>query len=576
MKKYILLLFPYYIFAQVGLGTQTPKGMLDVNSSDSGLLIPRVTKIEDVTDGNGNDPVDGTVVYDISRDKTCFRIDGCWIGVGKDVSNNPVVARVNPKFSTVSHYIKASNTETIDQFGSFVSISADGEYLAVGALGEDSSSTGINGNQSNNSASGSGAVYVFRKSGSTWVQEAYIKASNAEVGDRFGMVKLSADGSRLAVTADNEDSNATGINGNQSNNSGGSSGAVYVFRRSGTTWTQEAYIKASNTDAGDHLGNFSLALSDDGSVLAVGAYAEDSNATGVNGNQWNNSADFAGALYVFVRIGTTWSQQAYIKASNTEADDHFGRKVVLSGDGTRLAVSAENEASSATGINGSQGNGTNRSGAVYVFFRSGNNWSQEAYIKASNTGYADFFGSSLALNYDGSILAVGAPLDDSSSTGINGSQTGGVWNDNYGSAFIFSRSGSTWSQDAYIKPSTADINDGFGFYLSLNSDGTRLAVASRLDSSSATGVDGDESDNSAPAAGAIFVFGRENGTWFQESYVKASNSEENDAFGTVSISSGCRMIMVAGAANEDSSATGINGNQSNNSAAFAGAVYIIE
>ncbi|MEZ4794538.1 MAG: hypothetical protein R2773_03520, partial [Flavobacteriaceae bacterium] len=325
MKKIALLqlVFPLYLFGQVGIGTLSPFGMLDINSGDLGLLLPRVTSIEDVTDGQGNLAVDGTVVYDVSRDKTCFRIDGCWVGMGKDSGGNSLVEKVNPFLGSVTHYIKASNTESGDLFGRILSISKDGNYLAVGAPFEDSNATGINGNQSNNSASAAGAVYVYRRSGTTWVQEAYIKASNAEVGDQFGTgVALSEDGSRLAVAADNEDSGATGVNGNQSDNSVGSSGALYVFKRTGTTWTQEAYINASNTGFADHLGNSALAINDDGSVLAAGAYREDSNATGINGNQSDNSAAEAGAVYVFSRSGTTWSQQAYVKASNTEADDY--------------------------------------------------------------------------------------------------------------------------------------------------------------------------------------------------------------------------------------------------------------
>src|SRR5215831_5975309 len=92
--------------------------------------------------------------------------------------------------------------------------------------------------------------------------------------------------------------------------------------------SQRAYIKASNTDRGDQFGS-SVALS--GNTLVVGANFEASAATGVNGNQTDNSAHNAGAAYVFVRDGTNWSQQAYLKASNTESNDNFSR-VAISGD----------------------------------------------------------------------------------------------------------------------------------------------------------------------------------------------------------------------------------------------------
>ncbi len=137
------------------------------------------------------------------------------------------------------------------------------------------------------------------------------------MNDLFGSsVALSADGSTLAVGAPDEASAATGIGGNQADNSAPGAGAVYVFTRSGTAWSQQAYVKASNTDADDRFGD-SVALSADGSTLAVGAVVEASAATGIGGNQADNSAQDAGAVYVFTRSGTTWSQQAYVKASNT-------------------------------------------------------------------------------------------------------------------------------------------------------------------------------------------------------------------------------------------------------------------
>ena len=134
-----------------------------------------------------------------------------------------------------------------------------------------------------------------------------------------------------------EDSNATGVNGDQSNNSATWSGAVYVFTRdSSSQWSQQAYLKASNTGSNDYFGS-SVALS--GDTLAVGAYWEDSNATGVNGDESNNSVVASGAVYVFTRNNSNlWSQQAYLKASNTDATDIFGYSVSLSGD--TLAVGA--------------------------------------------------------------------------------------------------------------------------------------------------------------------------------------------------------------------------------------------
>ncbi len=152
---------------------------------------------------------------------------------------------------------------------------------------------------------------------------------------------MALSGDTLVVGAYEEDSNATGVNGEQGNNLASNAGAAYVFVRSGNTWSQQAYLKASNTGADDLFG-WSVALS--GDTLVVGAWGEDSNATGVGGDQGNNLAEYAGAAYVFVRSGGLWSQQAYLKASNTGADDGFGSSVALSGDTLVVGANRENPA----------------------------------------------------------------------------------------------------------------------------------------------------------------------------------------------------------------------------------------
>jgi hypothetical protein len=197
---------------------------------------------------------------------------------------------------------------------------------------------------------------------------------------------------------------------------------IVVSRR--LTFAQEAYIKASNTEATDEFGG-SAALSGDGNTLAVGAGLEDSAATGVNGDQADNSASLAGAVYVYTRdISDVWTQQAYVKASNTDALDGFGFIVALSGDGNTLAVGADGESSVATGVNGDQANNSAfNAGAAYVFTRdSGGVWTQQDYVKASNTDALDVFGGSVALSGDGNTLAVGAHQERSAATGVNGDQ----------------------------------------------------------------------------------------------------------------------------------------------------------
>ena len=474
-------------------------------------------------------------------------------------------------------YFKASNTDANDNFGYSVSLSTDGNTMAVGASGEDSNATGINGDQTDNSFTGlnsyTGAVYVFTRSGTSWSQQAYIKASNTDNGDSFGIsVSLSSDGNTLAIGATGEGSNVTGVDGDQTNNSAAASGATYVFTRSGTSWSQQAYIKASNTGASDEFGR-SVSLGEDGNTLAIGATSEDSNATGINGDQTNNTAAIAGAAYVYIRSGTSWSQQAYIKASNTDAGDHFGLIVSLSTDGNTLAVSAQSEASNASGINGDQtDNSVADSGAAYVFVRSGVNWSQQAYIKARNAEANEYFSYSMNLSADGNTLAVGTPYEDSNAVGINGDQTNNSAV-TAGAAYVFSRTGTSWSQQAYIKASNAEANDWFGVMLSLSANGNTLAVGGSNDDSNATGINGDQANNTVTGSGAVYVFERSGTSWSQQAYIKASTTGIYDLFAWPTLSGDSNTLAV-GASREDSSANGINGDQSINESYSAGAVFV--
>ena len=198
-------------------------------------------------------------------------------------------------------------------------------------------------------------------------------------------------------------------------------GAVYTFKRAGTAWSQEAYIKASNAGGNDNFGT-SVAMSADAATLAVGAMAESSDATGVNGDQHNDRSLISGAAYVFARGDGGWTQQAYVKASNTATAVEFGWSVARSADGAALAVSALFEDSAATGIGGDQHNSdASRAGAVFRFKRDGSTWQQTAYVKASNTGGGDVFGACVALAAD-ATPAVGAYGESSDAVGIGGDQ----------------------------------------------------------------------------------------------------------------------------------------------------------
>ena len=407
----------------------------------------------------------------------------------------------------IEAYIKAGNAEADDYFGHSISLSTDGNTLAVGAYMEDASTVGVHDHPvNNNDAEYSGAVYIYKRGeDNTWAIEAYIKASNAQAGDYFGKsVSLDANGTTLAVGAYGEDAQRVVGSADynlEADNNEKNSGATYVFTATNDKWTQEAYIKASTTGMGDYFG-FLVSLSADGATLAVAAHPEDSDATGINGNPSNDTKENSGAVFVFIRgENNDWPQQAYIKASNTDQNDQFGEAISLSHDGNTLAVSAYREDSDSKGINeGENNNDANDSGAVYVFSRvtgwkgteyqdNQSPWSQQAYIKASNAGDNDWFGNRLSLSDDGKTLAVSATEEDSNETGINQSGVFAEVNDstccsNSGAVYIFTRVDSKWLEKTYIKAKNPEVRDNFGKSVTLSGKGNTLVVGSEATAAS--------------------------------------------------------------------------------------------
>jgi hypothetical protein len=418
-------------------------------------------------------------------------------------------------------YVKASNAGAGDHFGSSVALSADGNTMAVAAYWESSAATGVNGDQADNSIPNAGAAYIFARSGTTWTQQAYIKASNTGTaavdgvqsdGDQYAFsLALSGDGNTLAVGAITEDSNATGFDGNGADDSAASAGAVYVYTRTGASWSQQAYVKSPPADGdptgGDMFG-YSLRLDDDGDTLVVGVYDEDGSSRAINGPV-DGERGGAGAAYVFTRAGTTWSRQAYIKVANAEGGDSWGVDVALSADGNTLAIGTADEDCDATGVNppgcGDEdlGSAGGSMGAAAIFVRDGTTWTQQAYLKASNTGWEDWFGIKLALSGDGNTLAVAAPNEDSATQGINGRQDDESAIE-AGAVYLFTRGGTEWVQRAYVKGSNTKAFDEFGGAVALNGDGRILLVGARGEDSGAQGTNGNQVDES----GAVYVFTR--------------------------------------------------------------------
>jgi hypothetical protein len=186
-------------------------------------------------------------------------------------------------------------------------LSDDGNTLAVGSIDEDCLCGGIVhapsaiGSTDQKSDLSVGAAAIFVRGGGGWTQQAFIKPAMPSEGDWFGVrLALSGDGNTLVVSAQNEDSAARGVNGNQKDESAAEAGAAYLFARSGSTWSQQAYMKGSNTEAYDEFGG-AVAMSRNGRVFLAGARGEDSGSRGVNGDQNDNTVDESGAVYVFIR-----------------------------------------------------------------------------------------------------------------------------------------------------------------------------------------------------------------------------------------------------------------------------------
>ncbi len=445
-------------------------------------------------------------------------------------------------------FIKASNTESEDEFGTSVALSADGNTLAVGAIYEDSSGTRVNPASSNSDPS-AGAVYVYARSGATWVFQAFIKSSNTSPFDEFGRsVSLSADGNTLAVGAPQEDGSGVLVDP-AGDEAASNSGAVYLYTRSGATWTYEAYIKAHNTGAGDGFGS-AVALSGNGNTLLVGAPSEDTDGANIDPPS-NESASNSGAVYAYLRTGTTWAFASFIKPADGAAADLFGSALALSEDGRVLAIGAPNQY------------GT---GAVHVFT---NPWAQVATLRATSGGNGDRFGRSLAISTTGFTLAIGADGEATDAPGIN--PTPNRRAPETGAAYIFQYSGIDWTQQAFLKASNAEI-DQFGWALALDGTGDYLVVGGIFEDGNGTGIDAIPAEG-ALGSGAAYAFIRRGTAWEEVHYIKAFNTDAGDHFGGAVAMSRDGRTLAIGASLESSSGTGV-GSTPDDAAMGAGAVYL--
>ncbi|MGC1481594.1 MAG: hypothetical protein WA771_13930 [Chthoniobacterales bacterium] len=449
--------------------------------------------------------------------------------------------------------MKASNTDANDAFGTSVAIS--GNTAVVGAPAEDSTANSVDGNQANNAGNNQGAAYVFVRENGVWSQQAYLKAANSGALDNFG-TSVGISGNLIIVGAPREDGGTNGLNAIP-DDSASDAGAAYLFSRSGSSWSQTLYIKASNSGLGDRFGQ-SVAIS--GGTFIVGAPNEDSGSTIT---EWVDAdeTEQAGAAYVFAFNRFTYVQQAYLKASNTGANDGFG---------TSVAVHAELLASEAAfAIVGAPFEDTTASdsGAAYGYLRVGGVWTFVNQLKANNAGADDEFGHSVAMS--GTTVVVGAPMEDSPGSGVNGGTGDGA--NNAGAAYVFELPAFAWEQTAYLKAIANDDGVGNNFGAGVSVSENLIVVGAPLEDSDSVGVDGSQENEGANNSGAAFVYRRSGSSWISQSYLKASNTSVGDQFGGAVAVSG--ETAIVGAFDEDSGATGVGGSQG--SGAFAsGASYI--
>lgn len=414
-------------------------------------------------------------------------------------------------------YVKPPSVGAGDQFGTYQA--AWGDTIVVGAPLDDGPTDTL---------TNSGAAYVLVRSGTSWVVAQVLRASNAGAGDGFGRA-VAIHGDTIVVGADTEDGVGDAMT---------DAGAAYVFVRAGGVWTEQAVLRGSTGAAGD-CGGRGVAVW--GDVVAVGAECKSFNT---------------GAVYMFRRAGTTWAETQIVTPDNPSQNDHFGEPLQLWED--TLLVSADLEDTTA-----------GDSGAAYVFVHdvAVDTWEQEQMLKASNAGTSDKFGWRVALMGDTAVVAANDE-DSSATTILHGSSSTNNTSTNSGAVYVFERSGTTWTEKAYVKPPNTGTSDNFGQSIGLWGD--TLAVRAIYEDSQTRGVfDAAQTDDLSNNAGAVYVFTRTGSTWSFSRYLKSSNSDADDNFGDGVIVWGD--TVIAGCDHEDSASVST---PSDNSAVEAGAAYV--
>ena len=351
------------------------------------------------------------------------------------------------------------------------SVAIDGATAVVGAPDQGSARTG--------------AAYVFTRNGREWIEQYTLEPSTSP--ENLESLKF---GWEVAISGD------TIIVGAPSNEQTPipRPGRAFVFVRTGDTWAQQAELTPSDGRDNDVFG-WDVAISGDTAVVgAIGSAVA--------------PAVGPGAAYVFTRTGDTWTERATLTPSDGSADDKFGNSVGLAGD--TLVVSALNDD---VGVAVDQG-------SAYVFTGTGSTWTEQAKLVAADGSALDGLGFSIAISDD--TLVAGAFFDD---IGLNPKQ---------GSAYVFTRTGTSWTQQAKLTAPDGAAGDLFGRAVSV--DGDTVVVGAQFDEPF-----GDTTQNQ----GSLYVFERAGGQWGEPTKFTA----EGNPSGLLGVSVGISGRTVIGGAN---------------------------
>ena len=381
-------------------------------------------------------------------------------------------ANLQAVLATVTQQAKLSavDPDSNDEFG--FSVAIDDDTAIIGAPYD-----------------GAGSAHIFAWSGSIWTQQAKLTAFDAGIGDEFGY--------SVAISGD------TAIVGARYDNDGGSdSGSAYIFGRSGTDWFHWQKLTADDAADKDEFG-FSVAI--DGDTVVIGAHDDD------------DDGGASGSAYVFIRSGTTWTQQAKLTADDANNGDRFGYSVAISGDTAVVGARYDNY-------------GVPDSGSAYVFIRSGTTWTQQAQLTADDRASNDYFGISVGISGETAVIGAFGDDDDGSASG---------------SAYVFGRSGTTWAQQTKLTADDASDYDYFGYSVAISGNTAIIG---------AYGDDPGDDD----FFGSAYVFNYDGMIWTQQAKLTADDAASGDAFGFSVGISGSRIVIGA---HSDDLTNGSNGDE---------------